>query len=96
MGTSFYLANALEADGKFLPPAIYFGPKAESGDYSGLSDMRGVVQLDDVPPGHYYLMVWSVYNWLNTFDNADESYPVLITVNPGEKTNLGVLYADWP
>jgi len=94
--TGYYMTAAVEDNGKFIPPPIYLGPKLENGDYAGASDQNGVVRVDNVPPGHYYLMVWSPYTWLNTFDKTDESYPVLITVNPGEKSNLGVLYTDWP
>jgi hypothetical protein len=95
-GTAFYLTKALDDHGTPIPPVIYFGPKLESGDYVGKSDMQGVVRVNNVPPGNYYLMVWTVYNWLNTFDNTEESYPVLITVKEGEQSNIGVLYTDWP
>lgn len=95
-GTQFYLTPADEVDGEFVPPEIYFGPRPEMGDVVGQTSMTGQIQLDNVPPGNYYLMLWTVYNWLSVYPSRENSAPLLITVEPGDQLDLGLLYVNWP
>ncbi len=95
-GTGFYLSVADEVDDKFVPPSVLFGPRPENGDIVGKTNMVGQVQLDAVPPGSYYMQVWTVYSWLPTFGSKDTSEPILITVEEGAPLDLGVIYANWP
>ena len=95
-GTNFYLTPAEEVDGEFVPPEIYFGPKEENGDIIGQTNELGQFQLDNVPPGNYYFMLWTVYNWLSTFDAEESAEPILIEIKDGDQVDLGVIYANWP
>jgi len=94
-GVQTYLVKADEVDGKFFPPAILRGPKES--DVYGNTNAAGQVQLEKIPPGHYYMMVWTVYNWLDAFSTTDaDAKPTLITVNDGDRLNMGVQYTNWP
>jgi hypothetical protein len=95
-GTQFYLMAADEVDGNFVPPSIYFGPRPEEGDVMGFSTLAGQVLAEDIPPGNYYLAVWTVYDWLLVFSSPDEDSPLLISVEEGDELNLGMLYVNWP
>ena len=95
-GTQFYLTPADEVNGNFVPPSIYFGPRAEEGDVVGFSTLAGQVLVEDIPPGSYYLAVWTVYDWLLAFESPDAESPLLITVEEGDELNLGMLYVNWP
>ncbi len=79
-----------------MPPEVYFGPKPENGDVGGKTNLIGQVQLDQIPPGHYYMLVWTVYNWLSVFESPDSPEPLLITIEAGDQLELGVLYSNWP
>jgi hypothetical protein len=72
------------------------GPQEEEGDIFAYSNLAGQIALDQVPPGDYYLAVWTVYDWLLAFDAPDASFPELITVEEGEPLDLGMLYVNWP
>jgi hypothetical protein len=95
-GTQFYLTPADEVNGNFVPPSIYFGPRTEEGDVVGFSTLAGQVLVEDIPPGSYYLAVWTVYDWLLAFESPDAASPLLITVEEGDELNLGMLYVNWP
>jgi hypothetical protein len=95
-GTSLYLTPALEDNGKLVPPSAYTGPHVELGDVIGLSDDVGVFKLTDVPPGNYYLAVWSPYDWLLAFAGPKEKVPLLITLEANKTADLGQLYVYWP
>lgn len=95
-GTSFYLTAADEIDGEFVPPELYFGPQGEEGDVPGKTNMLGQFELNNVPPGNYYLMLWTVYSYLSTYSGRDASAPLLITIEEGDQLDLGVVYANWP
>ncbi len=95
-GTQFYLTPADEVDGDFVPPAVYFGPRENGEDVYGFSNEAGLVALDNIPPGNYYLAVWTVYNWLLAYSDPDASSPMLVTIEEGDELNLEMLYVDWP
>lgn len=95
-GTQVYLTLADEVEGKPVPPSVYFGPQPEQGDIYGFSNDAGQVHLEKIPPGNYYLAVWTVYDWLLAFPEAEESIPLLITIEEGDQLELGMLYVNWP
>lgn len=96
-GTQFYLTPAIEDNGQLYIPTLFAGPKADNGDIAGISNEKGQLLLDNVPPGNYYLAVWAIYNWPLAFGGATEELPLLITVEAGEQRDLGLLYVpEWP
>jgi hypothetical protein len=95
-GTSYYLAVAQQVEGEYVPPEVNFGPRPEMGDISGRTNELGQMQLDNVPPGTYYMLLWSVYNWLSVYESQGAAAPLLITVEEGDQLDLGVIYANWP
>jgi len=40
--------------------------------------------------------VWTVYDWLLAFPEAEEGIPRLITIEEGDQLDLGMLYVNWP
>jgi hypothetical protein len=95
-GTQFYLTRADEVNGKFVPPEVYFGPRPETGDIVGMTTGLGQVQLNNVPPGHYYMLLWTVYNWLSVYESEGAPAPLQITIEAGDKLDLGMIYVNWP
>ena len=71
-------------------------PKMRMGTSSAKPISLVIIQIDNVPPGAYYLMLWTVYNWLSTFDAEESTQPILIEIKDGDQIDLGVVYANWP
>jgi hypothetical protein len=95
-GTQFYLTPAIEDNGQLYIPTMFVGPQVEKGDVAGITNEKGQVLLDNVPPGDYYLAVWTIYNWPLAFGAQEDQLPLLITVKAGEQRDLGLLYVEWP
>lgn len=95
-GTQFYLTHAIEDNGQTYIPSMFVGPKVDKGDVAGISNEKGQVFLDNIPPGKYYMPVWTIYDWLLAFGRQDDEMPLLITLEEGEQLDLGLLYVDWP
>lgn len=95
-GTQFYLTPAIEQDGQLHIPTLFEGPKEAEGDIIGISNDQGQILLDNIPPGNYYMPVWTIYDWPLAFGGKDEKLPLLITVEAGEQLDLGLLYVQWP
>jgi len=95
-GTAFYLTKAIEDNGKLLIPTLFGGPNPEKGDIAGFTNDYGQLILQDVAPGNYYLVVWTVYNWPLAFAGPDEPLPLLLQLSPDETRDLGLLYVEWP
>lgn len=94
-GTQVYLEKADEVDGKFYPPAVSLGPSVADGDVIVESNLLGQIEIE-VPPGHYYLAVWTIYDWNLIVAESGQEAPRLITIEEGDQLDLGVLYVDWP
>jgi hypothetical protein len=95
-GTQFYLTPAIEDNGQLFIPSMFVGPQVDKGDVMGFTNEKGQMLLDNVPPGNYYLAVWTVYNWPLAFAKPDDELPLLITLEAGDQRDLGLLYIDWP
>jgi hypothetical protein len=95
-GTQFYLTPAIEENGQTYIPSVFVGPQVDLGDVAGITNENGQLILDSVPPGKYYLAVWTVYNWPLAFGSKDDALPLLITLEPGDQRDLGLLYVEWP
>jgi hypothetical protein len=95
-GTQFYLTPAIEDNGQLYIPTMFVGPQVDKGDVAGMSNEKGQIMLDNVPPGNYYLAVWAIYNWPLAFGANDDKLPLLITVKAGDQRDLGLLYVEWP
>lgn len=95
-GTQFYLTPAIEEDGQSYIPTMFVGPKEDRGDIAGFTNEKGQLMLDNIPPGNYYLAVWSAYDWLLAFGGATDELPLLLTLEDGAQRDLGLLYVDWP
>jgi hypothetical protein len=95
-GTFAYLTPADVVDGTPVPPSVYFGPQPENGDIGMETNAQGQFVVDNVPPGDYYLAVWTVYDWPAAFTSPDDAIPVRISVEAGDRLDLGLLYVEWP
>lgn len=93
---SYYLTPADESGDEISPPGVLMGPRKVNGDIAGNSNASGQMGLNNIPPGKYYLAVWTVYSWLFAYESQEAEIPLLITLKEGEKLNLGVIYVNWP
>lgn len=92
-GTLFYLTPVGELDD---PPNVLVGPRSDQGDIRGISDDKGQIVLNNVPPGNYYLVVWAPYNWILAVESETDATPRLIILEPNQRVNLGIIYLSWP
>lgn len=90
--TAFYLMRVTET----TLPAILTGPDKKRGDILGVSDAQGMVFIDDIPPGYYYILVWAPYNWLLAVKSPEDLTPRLIVLEPDKQYMLGIIYVPWP
>ena len=95
-GTQFYLTPAIEDNGQLYIPTMFVGPQLDKGDVAGISNEKGQIMLDNIPPGNYYMPVWAIYNWPLAFGAKDDKLPLMITLKAGEQRDLGLLYVEWP
>lgn len=95
-GTQFYLTPALAFGDKLVPPSLYSGPKVAAGDVNGFSDLYGRFSFNNVPPGNYFLVVWTVYDWLLAQKTREDKTPMLIQLKAGDQLNLERLFVQWP
>ncbi|MGD2177009.1 MAG: hypothetical protein PVG71_04225 [Anaerolineae bacterium] len=62
----------------------------------GESGPQGQVALNQIPPGSYYLAVWAPYAWILAVESEDDQTPRLITLDPDQRQDLGMIYVAWP
>lgn len=95
-GTAFYLTPAIEVEGQLVPPTLYSGPKEANGDVGSSTDNYGRFDLDNVPPGTYYLAVFAPYDWILAFESQEATMPLKIEVKEGDQLDLDILWVSWP
>jgi hypothetical protein len=93
--TMFYLTKA-EGDNRDTMPAFLAGPDPARGDLVEQSDPYGNFQLNDIPPGSYFLVVSAPYNWCPAETSPDDPAPRLIRLAAGDRLALGIVYVSWP
>jgi len=93
--TLLYLTPALGEDGDIMPPLL-IGPVEKNGDITSTTDEHGQINLKDIPPGNYYIILWAPYNWSIVENSPTEQTPRLIELKEGDQQALGVLYVSWP
>jgi hypothetical protein len=93
--TVFYLTPA-KKDETNRPPSVLTAPRKEEGDIQGKSDSKGRITLNNVPPGKYYLAVWAPYDWILAVETPTKQIPRLITLEPGQRKDLGIVNVAWP
>jgi hypothetical protein len=90
--TAFFFMRAKETG----LPAILTGPNVERGDIQGVSDERGEISLDDIPPGNYYIVVWAPYTWVLAVQSPEDLTPRLVVLEADKRYMLGIIYVPWP
>lgn len=93
--TSFYLTKA-QGDDKRQVPMLIVAPRKEYGDIAAQTDAAGAVNLANIPPGNYYLVVWAPMGWSLAENSAKEQKPLLIELKPDQRLAMGVIYLSWP
>ena len=91
----FYLTPAVGPDKRSMP-SILIGPEESRGDIRGQSDEAGTFTLNNIPPGNYFLIVWSPYNWPEADISATDLTPRLIELKAQQRESLGNVYVGWP
>ena len=94
-GTLLYLTPAL-GENKNIVPNLLIGPVEENGDITGTTDELGQINLKDIPPGNYYIILWAPYNWPIVEISPTEQTPRLIELKEGDRQALGILFVSWP
>lgn len=94
-GTIVYLTPAT-GDQKDQMPPILIGPHAEKGDYAFKTDEKGNFELNNVPPGRYFMIVQAPLTWDEVQVSETDIKPFLIDLKADQKNALGVLIVSWP
>lgn len=93
--TKIFLTKALGVENS--PPPVLMSPDESIGDIIGWTQMDGQFQINDIPPGKYYLIVWGPDVSSIVVNLSSENYsPLLFTLLPNGQYNLGVLNVSWP
>lgn len=93
--TNFYLTKGWGAEEKDLPP-IFYGPDASKGDVVGISDEDGIIRLNNIPPGNYFLVIEAPASWSLAVVSDKDFSPLLISIESNEQKKLDVIYTSWP
>lgn len=91
--TSFYLTSAIGDQNKSLP-MVLFGPAGN--DPRGVSDDKGQIELNNIPPGNYFLIVNVPTDLVPASTSEKEENPRLIQLKADQKYPLGILLIGWP
>lgn len=94
-GTVFYLTRAVGENNDQVPLAL-LGQQETRGDIAGSTDENGFIQLNNIEPGNYYMVVWAPLNWAVVETEAQNQTPLLIKLEANESVNLGIAYVSWP
>ena len=94
-GTVFYLTRAVGENNDQVPLAL-LGQQETRGDIAGSTDENGFIELNNIEPGNYYMVVWAPLNWAVVETEAQNQTPLLITLAANESVNLGIAYISWP
>lgn len=93
--TEYFLIPAVGPEKRDVPPVIV-SPDSKRGDIIATSGDVGEINLKNIPPGNYYLVIWAPMNWSVVQNSASDIAPRLIELKAGNSVPLGVLYASWP
>ena len=92
--TAVYLTKGAGENNDLLP-LVLVGPLDD--DILGFTDKQGYFLFSNVPPGIYYLIIWSPINWVplsNATTNPDD--PIQIVLKENQYLNLGEIVVNWP
>ncbi len=94
--TLFYLALGVGENNEIFPP-ILVGPREEIGDIIGVTDSEGKIELNNIPPGKYYIIVWAPpYNWEPVIVSPENTLALLFDLQADERLTFDTLFVSWP
>ena len=73
---------------------VLFGPAGN--DPRGVSDDKGQIELNNIPPGNYFLIVNVPTDLVPASTSEKEENPRLIQLKADQKYPLGILLIGWP
>jgi hypothetical protein len=93
--TLFYLTPGVGENGDRVPP-ILAGPLEK--DIRGLTDKQGGFDLNAIPPGNYFMIIWAPLNWvvLAEITGSNSVTPILLDLQPDQVRDLGEMVISWP
>lgn len=90
--TAFYFIPAKDD----ALPLILTNPMEIEGSIFGISDSTGMIFVDDISPGRYYLIVWAPYSWIAAVESLNEEKPRVFYIELGKNHDFGIIYVPWP
>jgi hypothetical protein len=94
-GTDLTIIAAGGEDGN-QPPEILGPNSVPDAALTVRSDEQGWFSLTNIPPGKYYLFVWTTYDWRVAEKGENDQGQWLIELNADQRQPLGVVYVTWP
>jgi hypothetical protein len=93
--TQGYLTRGKGSDHKQIPP-LFVGPLEDQLDIVFTTDENGYFELNNIPPGNYFLAIWAPYTYsVMQVSNTDPTYR-MIELLADSKDPLGIVYVSWP
>lgn len=94
--TLFYLTPALGGNNNIVPPVLV-GPLVENRDARGFTNAAGQIEVLNIPPGKYYIIVWAPpYNWEPVVVSPEDPTPLLVELGADDHLTFDTLYVSWP
>jgi hypothetical protein len=94
-GMEYFLLQSQAQSGSEKLPSIV-SPDPTRGDIIGKSDNNGNINLNNIPPGKYYLVVWSPMNWSLAQVSEEDTTPLVLDLKDGSRIPLGIIYISLP
>lgn len=91
--TAVYLTHGVGEHNDLLPPVL-IGP--QDNDILTFTDKQGNYIFSNMPPGIYYLIIWSPVNWVPLSDDTDSDKPFKIVLKEDQEINVGEIIVNWP
>jgi hypothetical protein len=94
-GTGLYLTKGVGKENRQISPLIV-GPQREQGDIVFRTDAEGRFELNDIPPGPYFMVMMPPDGWVVVETTREGGIPQLVDVKADQGLPLGLLYVLWP
>lgn len=94
-GTQAYLTRASGEQGNQLNPVLT-GPQPEIGDITFSTDNKGNFELNNIPPGKYFIIVWAPYSWSVVQKSETDNSALLFDLVADQPKPVGIVVTSWP
>jgi hypothetical protein len=85
-----YLTPAQGEDKNHVPPVL-LGPFADKGDYIAITDNNGNFEINNLPPGNYFIVVDMTTDYEVAVKQNTNDTPRMVTLTSNQRNPLGLV-----